>query len=145
MYPLAKPPILKSVMTPFPYTIGPEQTLRHAKAMMAEHRIHHLPVADNGKLLGIISERDIRWALDPIFDLGSEDEVPVESVFRRNVYACDLHTRLDEALTAMAENHYGSVLVTKHGKLAGIFTYTDACREFADYLSKRFPLEPVES
>jgi acetoin utilization protein AcuB len=45
-----------------------------------------------------------------------------------------MNTRLDEVLAHMAEHQLGSAIVTRHGKLAGIFTVTDACRHFAEYL-----------
>jgi acetoin utilization protein AcuB len=138
LYPLSKLPLMKSVMTPFPYTIEPDSSLREAKQMMAEHGIHHLPVAKDGKLLGMLSDRDLRWALDPVFDLGEEEKVKVEVVYRRNLFTCDINARLDDVLLEMAEEHYGSAMVTKHGKLVGIFTVTDACRIFGEYLSKRF-------
>ena len=42
-------------------------------------------------------------------------------------------------LANMARRHIGSTLVTKQGKLAGLFTVTDACRVFADYLQDELP------
>ena len=50
----------------------------------------------------------------------------------------DLNTRLDEILRKMADGHVHTVLVTRHGKLAGIFTVTDACRHFAGFLRDEF-------
>ena len=48
-------------------------------------------------------------------------------------------TPLDEVLDHMAAQHIGSALVTKHGRLAGIFTSTDACRVYCDHLRRMFP------
>ena len=53
---------LGDVMTPNPRIIGPAQTFGHALALMHEHRIRHLPVVEDGKVVGIVSARS---ALDP--------------------------------------------------------------------------------
>jgi CBS domain-containing protein len=50
------------VMTPDPLTIGPQAMLGHALVVMHERRIRHLPVVDNGRLVGMVCARD---ALDP--------------------------------------------------------------------------------
>ena len=49
-------------------------------------------------------------------------------------YTGELATPLVIVLRHMAEHRLGSALVTRRGKLAGVFTVTDACRAFADYL-----------
>ena len=48
-------PLIKSVMTPFPYSIETERSLDDARAMMNRHNVHHLPVMQNGRLIGVIS------------------------------------------------------------------------------------------
>ena len=46
-------------MTRAPLSIRPEQTLAEAHRLMRKHRIRHLPVVDRGKLVGIVSQRDL--------------------------------------------------------------------------------------
>jgi CBS domain-containing protein len=53
-------------------------------------------------------------------------------------YSVDLDARLVDVLSHMANHHIGAALVTKEGRLAGIFTAADACRVFAEYLAKQF-------
>lgn len=48
----------------------------------------------------------------------------------------DIHTALESVLRRMADQHLGSALVLKHGKLAGILTHNDAFRKFAELLEK---------
>jgi CBS domain-containing protein len=50
----------------------------------------------------------------------------------------DLEERLDYVLAHMAAHHVGAAVVTRHGKLAGMFTTSDACRAFADRLRDQF-------
>jgi acetoin utilization protein AcuB len=131
-------PPIKTVMTPFPYSADINATVQQAREFMREHRIHHLPVTEAGKLAGLVSDRDIKLVLGPDFAYPSEQETLVRDVMVREAYIVDLETRLDEVLQHMAEHQFGSAIVTREGKLAGVFTTTDACRHFAEFLREQF-------
>jgi len=126
-------PAIKTVMTPFPYSVEPDSKVEAALDIMNSHCIHHLPVTDKGKLAGVISSRDIlrRIALDENISL------KVHDVMSTDIYTADLSERLDSVLHRMAEHHLGSVIVTRKGKLAGIFTHVDACAAFAEFLREQ--------
>jgi acetoin utilization protein AcuB len=127
-------PAIKSVMTPFPYSIDPEAEAASARAMMDEHEIRHLPVKHGDSLVGVVSDRDIERALDPNVGLAAEERLRVKDVMVAEPYVVDLNERLDNVLLRLADQHDGCVLVVKHGRLAGIFTSTDACRVFGQHL-----------
>ncbi len=131
-------PAIKSVMTPFPYSVEAGATVDQAREFMREHRIRHLPVTDNGQLTGLVSDRDIKLMLGPDFAYPAEKDLRVRDVMVRDAYIVDLDTRLDEVLHHMAMHQLGSVIVTREGKLAGVFTTTDACHHFADFLRDQF-------
>ena len=135
---LRSPQIL-AFMTPFPYSIDVEAPLGEAHAFLRERQIRHLPVTRDGRLAGILTDRDIKLALGP--DLGSppERELRVADVFQPESYVVDAGERLEDVATTMAERHVGSALVTRGGKLVGIFTTTDACRALARVLRERHP------
>jgi len=132
-------PTIKSVMTPFPYSVEGSAAIREAKEFLMSKRIRHLPVTEDGKLVGMVSDRDIKLILGPDFAYPSEDELRVRDVMVKEAYTVSLSEPLDVVLEHMAEHHLGSVLVTKKGKLVGVFTATDACRAFAASLRTRFP------
>lgn len=132
-------PQIKSVMTPFPYSVDVGAPLRQAKTFLREKEIRHLPVSEGDKLVGVITDRDIKLMLGPDFAYPSEDELVVRDVMVSDVYAVELTERLDVVLAHMAAHHMGSALVTKNGKLVGIFTATDACRTFSEFLRAQFP------
>jgi CBS domain-containing protein len=137
---LSHMPAIKSVMTPFPYSVELDASVRMAQARMAEHGIRHLPVVDhNGDLVGVLTDRDLKRGLDPNVGLPDRDELLVRDVCVLDAYIVDLNTPLDTVLVEMADRHIGSTLVVHHGRLAGIFTATDACRAFGDVLRSRFP------
>ncbi len=140
-----RPPALKNVMTPFPYSIDAEVPVDEALRLMREHRIRHLPVIDAGKLVGLVSDRDIKLMLGPDFAYPSARELKVRDVFVADSYIVELATPLVDVLTHMAEHKLGSAVVTRHGKLAGVFTTTDACRAFADHLRGPTATSPDEA
>ena len=133
-----KEPLFKSVMTPFPYSIELKAPLGEARKLMLEHKVRHLPVTSHHELKGLITDRDIKLLLGP--ELGSPDpkELTVEDAYIEDCYVVDLEQPLREVLRTMAERHIGAAVVTAHGRLAGIFTTTDACRAFADHLTAQF-------
>jgi len=133
-------PAVAAAMTPFPYSVGLDESLRRARALMVEHQVRHLPVLRQQTLVGVLSDRDLKRALDPSIGLPSGDELFVRDVYVPDAYVVDSSTPLDIVLEHMAAHHVGSALVTKHGRLAGIFTATDACRVYCEHLRKLFPV-----
>ena len=132
-------PTMAAVMTPFPFSVDVSDSLRRARDLMTEHDVRHLPVVNKYELLGILTDRDLKRALDPDLGLPPKDELFVRDVYLPDPYVVDDHSPLDEVLEHMATHHLGSALVTKHGRLAGIFTSTDACRAYCEHLRRIFP------
>lgn len=135
---MKKIPPIKTAMTAFPYSVQPSASLHQAIEFMRAHNIRHLPVADGGKLEGMVSDRDIKLVLGPDFAYPDPDKLKVGDVMRRDPYTVDLDERMDNVLAHMAEHHIGSAIVTRQGKLAGVFTTSDACRIFAEHLREPF-------
>ena len=135
---LKEMPRVKMVMTPFPYSIELTEPLERARKMMAQHRIHHLPVMEDGEPVGVISYRDLQRTLDQSTS-GRGDASTVADVPQVEAYVVDLSEPLDRVLLHMAKEHFGAALVVKEGRLAGIFTLTDACQSFAESLREQFP------
>jgi len=129
-------------MTPFPWLVRAEDPLERAVALMRERDIHHLPVTRDGELVGVVTAREIQIAES--LNRGPEPRKPlsVADVSALERYVVDMGQRLDRVLLEMAERRIGSALVTRHGKLAGIFTMTDACRSFGEFLRSLFPESP---
>jgi len=134
-------PKIKLVMTPFPYSIELHESLAAARVMMAEHGIHHLPVSDDGHLVGVISARDVDTALavDPDTPASGRG---IRSCYSTDIYVVGLSTPLDQVLLKMAERHIRCAVVLKGDKIAGIFTVTDACLRFADLLRSTYEPTP---
>ncbi len=127
-------PLVASVMTPFPHSVQIDDSLRRARELMVEHEVRHLPVKRAQVLVGILSDRDLKRAMDPELGLPPKEELFVEDAYVPDPCVVDAHTPLDEVLEAMVTRHIGSVLVTSHGRLAGILTTTDVCRTYRAHL-----------
>ena len=127
-------PSIKTVMTPFPYAVGPATAVNEALKTMRDHGIHHLPVTEEGDLTGMVSSRDIQLM---IAKHDNADELTVREVMSEDTYTVDLSERLDSVLHRMAEHHLRAVVVTRKGKLVGIFTQIDACGKFAEFLREQ--------
>jgi CBS domain-containing protein len=125
---------MKAVMTPFPYRVDIEEPLAKAQAMMDEHAIRHLPVTEGERLVSVLSHRELQRVA--AMDTGN---LRVRHACEAGPYVVGLSEPLDRVLFHMAEHRLDSVLVAKDGKLAGIFTMSDACRHFGKLLRSLFP------
>ena len=120
-------------MHPFPHSIGVAQTLKFALEMMHEHNIRHLPVKDGNKMVGILTERDIDFALR--VDKKDPAEMRVSDAFVSDPYAVPPNTPVFQVAARMAHDHIGCALVVEEERLVGIFTTVDACRTLSEVLS----------
>lgn len=128
-------PRVQKYMSTAPHSIGRAQPLRVAHAMMHEHHIRHLPVLEGGRLVGILTERDV-GLITSMMD-ASERDTTVEEAMTTDVYAVSPEALLDEVASEMAERKYGSAVVLQNQKVVGIFTTVDACRALSELLRER--------
>ena len=127
-------PSIKTVMTAFPYAIEPDATVDEALEVMRSHNIHHLPVTMDSDLTGMVSSRDIQLM---IARHDNAEGLKVRDVMTEGTYTVDLSERLDSVLHRMSEHQLRAVVVTRKGKLVGIFTQIDACGKFAEFLREQ--------
>jgi acetoin utilization protein AcuB len=126
-------------MTPFPYVVQVNESVLAARTLMVEHEVRHLPVKDGNTLLGVVTDRDLKRAFDPSLGLPPKEELFVRDVFTPDAYVVDVGEPIDYVLDHLSLHHIGSALVTKNGRLVGIFTLTDAARLFCRHLRSIFP------
>ena len=133
---LQDPPSLKTAMTPFPYAVALDASVDEAGRLIAEHDIHHLPVTDKHDIVGIVTSQDLMSVRS---GKRRRRDVRVKDVCVKDVYVVDLHESLQNVVLTMAERHIGSVIVTRQSRLAGVFTWVDACRCFGELLRANAP------
>jgi acetoin utilization protein AcuB len=133
---MTKPiPKIQAHMTTSPHSIGRDQPLARAHAVMREHQIRHLPVLEGGQLLGVLSDRDLRL-IETLRDVDPE-KVTVEDAMSNNVYAVAPDAPLDEVVKTMAEHKYGCAVVIQNQHVVGIYTTVDVCRSLSELLRTR--------
>jgi acetoin utilization protein AcuB len=126
---------ISAFMTKSPHTVGRSQTLAHAHEVMRKHHIRHLPVLDGGKLVGLVTERDLRL-IETLKDV-DPSQVTVDEAMSQEVYSVTPDALLADVAKAMAEHKYGSAIVMEAGaKVVGIFTTVDAMSALSDLLQK---------
>ena len=103
-----------------------------ARQLMAKHRVNQLPVLDNERLVGIVTDRDLRdaYPTSMMIDRGEEidrfaESVTVEEVMSHDVFTVHPDTLLAKAVGLLREHRIGSLPVIKNQKLVGIITRSD--------------------
>ena len=125
--------VVDDFMTRSVHTIGAQSPLTEAHRIMNEHAIRHLPVLEGGKLMGVVSMRDLHLietlkGVDP-------KEVAVEEAMAQEAYTVPPGTPLLEVARTMAMHKYGSAVIARDGKVEGIFTTIDALKALEEVLS----------
>jgi acetoin utilization protein AcuB len=128
-------PEIMKYMTTTPHSVGVDQNLQTAEKLMREHKIRHLPVLDGGKVVGILSDRDLKIAQSLMGNDSSKIEL--KDIVQGEPYAVTPHSKLSEVAATMAENKYGCALVMDNHKLVGVFTMVDALKALATLLDTR--------
>src|SRR5499426_3168918 len=124
-------------MTKSVVTIKPEDTLRHARERLTKYRINQLPVVVNDKLVGIVTDRDVRDAYPSSLRLFYGKDIDefgeshtVEEIMTYNVVAISPQTSLWEAAQHLRRQRFGALPVVENGKLVGIITRSDLLDAF---------------
>ena len=119
-------------MTKTVLTVKPHETVRHARELLSKHRINQLPVVVDDKLVGIVSDRDIRDAYPSSLRMlrGKDlddfaDAHIIEEVMTYNVIAVSGDTSLREAAQRLRRQRLGALPVVDGHKLVGIITRSD--------------------
>jgi acetoin utilization protein AcuB len=124
-------------MTTDPITTGPQTPVLEARQLMIDKRIRHLLIVEGPKLLGIVTDRDIRLNLpSPATSLSVWEinylmaRLTVESVMTTSVVIVGPQRDARAAAQLMLDNKIGALPVLDGGQLLGIITETDLLRAF---------------
>ena len=124
-------------MTPFHHFVDTDAGVVEVERLMDEHHIRHIPVQQEGRVVGIVSQRDLYRLVDRF--LPKTDKVRLRA---RDImvdpYVVAFDTPLNEIALEMAKRHIGSAIVLHHEKLAGILSATDICRILAEIFESEF-------
>lgn len=130
-------PPVSALMTPFPYFVRPDDAVARVRELMQQHAIRHVPVKLDDRVVGLISEEDLR-ALTVQLGEADPDGARVLDLHAPTPYVVELSAPLGPVLLEMARRHVGSAIVLRSGRLAGIITESDICRALGEVLVQRF-------
>lgn len=132
-------------------TIEREASLRRARRIMDNTQIRHLPVVDRDRLIGLITDRDIRAAApSSAADIAAADreefldQVKVGHVMSKKVFTATSETTIEEAALLMRQHKIGCLPVLEGSRLVGIITETDIFRVFMQVLGVQEPSTRLE-
>ncbi len=122
-------------------TVEPHASVALARALLKEHRINQLPVTLNGRLVGIVTDRDLRDAMgamcaaveasgNPPPRRCSVEDIAVEAVMTANAITVKPHETMERAAVLMRRERIGALPVVHRGELRGIVTRTDVLRAY---------------
>lgn len=129
---------VNDLMTIIPNTVTPETTLRQVIEVMKTQNCRQLPVLDQGRLVGIITDRDIRLVMNSPLVLHGRwqdeeilDKMTAETCMTPDPMTVSPDTPAYQAATMLSVYKFGALPVVDQGSLVGIITVTDFLNYFA--------------
>lgn len=127
--------------------VEPNDSVEEAVRLLRRRGIRHLVVTKNGRLVGIVSDRDIKRALDPrrtrkkLMDIGGLyfllEPILVEEIMTPDPTTIGPEVSVAQAACIMVERRFGALPVTRNNRVLGIVTETDLLRHFATECMER--------
>jgi CBS domain-containing membrane protein len=135
----AKGPQVRDLMTADPYTLGPRDSLASLYDLMDTHRVRHVPIVDEGELVGLLTHTDLAMsALSSLSDLPLSQERDllqrhrVREIMITEIETVEPDTPLRDAAQTLFENKIGCLPVVEGSRLVGILTESDFVRRFVE-------------
>ncbi|HWP58611.1 MAG TPA: CBS domain-containing protein [Candidatus Acidoferrales bacterium] len=130
---------VREIMMSHPVTLGPDDTLETANDLITLGRIRHVPILENGRLVGILSQRQLLGPCVGIM-LGVKGKTKkallksfrVKELMCSPVFTISPEATLKEAARLMAEKRIGCLPVVDGSQLVGLITVTDILRHVAE-------------
>jgi acetoin utilization protein AcuB len=116
-------------------TVKPRDSILHAREVMEKHRFNQLPVVIDGRLAGIVTDRDLRDAFPSVFEgrprpAADPSTIQVEEVMTSGVLTLGPGAPVAEAARLMRRQRIGAIPIVDGGHLVGILTRSDLLAAF---------------
>lgn len=138
---------INAIMSTNLITVAPSATLAEARSLMHEHRIHHIPVVEGDKLLGLVTLTNVLAATDSFLRDDSSrihaNEIGIEDAMVTDVATVDVNAGLRHAALFLEKHQIGCLPVLDDDRLVGIITDTDFVAVAINLLEQIEEAEPV--
>jgi acetoin utilization protein AcuB len=134
--------LVKDFMAREVVVLSPETTAAEALALCRERRIRHLPVLEEGRLVGIVSDRDLRSAAPALGDPGRTEALQnlrISAVMTRDVVSARPDDPIEEAANTMREKKIGCLPIVEEDELVGIITSSDVMEALVQVMGAHEP------
>lgn len=125
-------------------TVSPDVTLAEAYQTLRRGRFRHLPVIEEGRLIGVVTDRDLRLATSRLADHPFAPEARVGDVMSSPVSTAHSRDPVEQAARVMRDARIGCLPVEEDGELVGILTVTDLIDAFLAVTGARRPSGRLE-
>ncbi len=139
--------LVRDSMTRDVVTLSPQTTAAEALALCREKGIRHLPVMEEGRLVGMVSDRDLRSATPALGDPARAEalqKILVRGVMVRDVLATHPEDPIEQAANTMREEKIGCLPVIEGDELVGILTSSDVLEALVFLIGAHEPGSRVE-
>lgn len=124
---------VSKIMTHAPLSVQRGEAVSRVRRLFGEAGLHHVPVLDGKRLVGMVSATDLAariWgAADPrAADVLLDHTTRLDDIMTKNPVSVDVHQTVREAAKALAAGAFHAIPVTNQGELVGIVTTTDLIR-----------------
>jgi acetoin utilization protein AcuB len=131
---------VSSMMTTEVKTVEPEDTMKKVEQVFRENRIHHIPVVEKGKLLGIVSKSDYLFFKRGFNDQTTDNRIDefrlktrkVKDIMTKGIAKLETADRIGVALEIFKENLFHAIPIVDDGKLVGIITTFDIIKKMSE-------------
>lgn len=121
-------------MSPDPVTVGPDTTVAEVRRLLEDRRFRHLPVVSGGRLIGIVSDRDVgiraralraavrNRTVEELLD----DDRPVEAVMSTDLHVIDVDATVEKAARLLVSRRISALpVVDVDRQLVGVLSTVD--------------------
>jgi len=133
--------VVSEIMMGSPVTLKPDDTLNLANDVISLGRIRHIPVVEDGRVVGVISDHDLMGAAaSELFGLRQKNKsallkaIPIKNVMKKRVVTVPPDAPIKDAAHLLKEKKIGCLPVISAGTLVGLVTVSDVLRYLEDLL-----------
>lgn len=139
--------LLEDIMKTEVHSLRPQQTVQDVIDLFERERIRHAPVLDNGKVVGVVTDRDLKDALPSRFTVSPKGEPYkklVEEIMTKNPITAHPMDSVEEIAMVFYEQKVGCLPVISSGNLVGFITETDLLYTFIELTGTHQPGSQIE-
>ncbi|MDN7246032.1 acetoin utilization AcuB family protein [Planococcus shenhongbingii] len=139
--------LIEEIMKTEVYSLDPNQTVQDVVDLFNEKRIRHAPVLENEKVIGVVTERDLKDALPSRFSVSPKInayEKKVSEIMAKNPITAHPLDFVEETALIFYEHKIGCLPVVSQDKLVGFLTETDLLYKYIELTGAHQPGSHIE-